>query len=290
MLPHSLTHFAGLVVLLVISAIVLANNVAAQTATTTSLANNPGCYARCRYIQLDYDPTRMDELCDKERSLGSLFLDNIKSCAECVEEEGELSEYFDRANAQDALDIVNLCQSLFGTDHEEMVSAMSVISSVGGVVGTIASPSVTVNSTTNVPTSTTSSTTTTTTDPSSPTPNPATDESAPSEESSAWIAGPVVGSVAGVAVIIAAALLLLRRRRKRRQATADPDNGEDKDHSKGGADDHHLYGKPELPGEGHTRHELDGHSAAVETIARPPPQELDAGEVVGAELPTNNVK
>lgn len=223
---------------------------------------------------MDYDPGRTEELCDKERGLGSLFLENIKTCADCVRDEGGLNDYFDTVDAQGALKIVNLCQSLYTSDHSEMVSAMSVILETGSVMGSI-SPTKSPTST-SAPTATQSSVAETTTD-ASPEQDASSDDSS-SSESRAWIAGPVVGSVAGVSAIIGAAFLIIKRRSRRK-------NGEDTAEQGSGPDQ--LHEKPELPAEEHVRHELDGHHA-VETEARVPPQELYSGEA--AELPADNGK
>lgn len=233
------------------------------------LINLPG------YIQLDYDPTKMPEFCNKSSSLGSLALSNFQACANCVQKNGELSSYFDRGDAQDALDIVNLCQSNFATNHSEMVSAMSVISKIGGVVGTIATASFTQTST-SIPTTSASTTNTgpTLPAPASPTPNPPGSGSS-DPDSQAWIAGPVVGSVAGVAIIVIAVLFIRKRHKRRQAAEATADD------YKGGTA---LYDKPELPAEGIIRHELDAQPV-VETTGKSPPQELHSGEI--SELPAN---
>ncbi|OJJ01902.1 hypothetical protein ASPVEDRAFT_83424 [Aspergillus versicolor CBS 583.65] len=257
---------------------------AAQTETTTTTVSststystssaNPGCYGYCRYLEMDYDPGRTEELCDKERGLGSLFLENIKTCADCVRDEGGLSDYFDTVDAQDALKIVNLCQSLYTSDHSEMVSAMSVILETGSVMGSI-SPTKSPTST-SAPTATQSSGAETTTDASSE--QDASSDDSSTSESRAWIAGPVVGSIAGVSGIIGAAFLIIRRRNRRKNA---------EDTAEQGSGPEQLHEKPELPTEEHVRHELDGHHA-VETEARAPPQELYSGETV--ELPADNGK
>ncbi|KAL3471029.1 hypothetical protein BJX99DRAFT_238210 [Aspergillus californicus] len=242
-------------------------NAAAQTTTPSAY---PGCYVYCRYAHQDYDPERVSELCDKERSLGGLFLSNMKQCADCLDEEDELSSYFDTGDAQDLLDMVNLCQANAPTNHSEMVSAMSVISDVAELVGTIGTPAYTASSTS---VTTTSAAETTTTDPVS-TPTAMADEDSGSE-SRAWVAGPVVGAVVGVAGIILAAFLLWRRYNQRQsiQDPADEDKGADP-----------LHTKPELAGESIMRHELEAQRP-VETVAKAPPQELSSGEVF--ELPDN---
>lgn len=227
------------------------------------------------YIELDYDPGQTEDLCDKERSLGSLFLENIKTCADCVRDEGGLNDFFDTVDAQDALKIVNLCQSLYTSDHSEMVSAMSVILETGSVLGNI-SPTKSPTST-SVPTATQTRESEATTDASSSEPTASTEDSA-SSGSRAWVAGPVVGSVAGVSGIIGAAFLIIRRRNRRKTAQDTTEQGSGPDE---------LHDKPELPAEERIRHELDGQYPA-ETEARTAPQELNAGEV--AELPADNGK
>lgn len=239
----------------------------------------------------DYDPGRTEELCNKEHQLGRLFLNNLKACAECIKEKGHLDDYFDKVDAQNARDYVNLCQSLDTSDHKEMVSAMSVIMETGGVLGdiskqvmstSITSPTSTNAPTTNFATTTQTSKSETTSQTSSSTPTGTTESQPASEASSkAWIAGPVVGSVAGVSGIIGAAFLLIRRRNRRQKAaqlTAEQDGGPSK-----------PYEKPELPAEERIRHELDGQSQSpVEAMAKVPPQELNSVEV--AELPAHNGK
>ncbi len=214
-------------------------------------------------------------MCDKERGLGELFLGNMKDCADCIREKGRINDYFDVGDAQEILKIVNLCQSLYTTDHSEMVSAMSVILETGSVYGFI-SPTKSPTST-SVPTMTGSSDAGTTTDAGSSDSAASTEDSSTSE-SSAWIAGPVVGSVAGVFLIIGAPFLIIRRlnRREEAQDAAEQGSGPDK-----------LHEKPELSAEERIRHELDGQNA-LETEARVPPQELYSGEAV--ELPAGNGK
>lgn len=90
--------------------------------------------------------------------------------------------------------------------------------------------------------------------------DPATTEpSRDTQHSQAWIAGPVVGAVAGVSILALAVWLLFRARlyRKRRRTV------------------HEIHGEPAL------KSELE---------AKYPPQELDGGERTRhpVELPTNN--
>lgn len=221
------------------------------------------------YIQLDYDPTNMVELCNKSSSLGGLFVDNISACADCVSNKGGLNSFFDQSDAQDALDIVNLCQSNFPTNHDEMVSAMSVISERAGLVGSIATAPISSTSTTapatGVPATTTEAV---------PSASETTTDESTHSENKGWIAGAVIGPIAGVALVIMVFILL--RRRKRRQSTELPAD------SKDGVG--HLYEKAELPAEGNEQHELSAQTA-IETKAKTAPQELASNAV--SELPAN---
>lgn len=221
------------------------------------------------------DPAETEELCDKEHNLGWQFVDNLKHCADCIKKRGGLSErFFDQGDAQDALDLVNLCQSLYTSDHKEMISAMSVIMETGSVVGYI-STQITPTSTTsaNLTTTTQTSTSETTTEANSPSPT-VSPKNQPVSESRAWVAGPVVGSVAGVSGIIGAAFLLIRRRRRQSdKSIAGKDGGPNQ-----------LHDKPELPAE-----EIHHRQSPVETTAKAlPPQELHSAEI--AELPADNGK
>ncbi|KAK2765145.1 hypothetical protein FQN54_008844 [Arachnomyces sp. PD_36] len=278
-------------------------NVEAQT-TAGGDSANPGCYSRCGFIFLDYDPTKMLELCDKSTSLGGLFVDNISACADCISKNNALSSYYDQKDAQDTLDIVNLCQSNFPTSHDEMVSAMSVISEQASLVGEIATVPASLSATGTVPTDVPATQTSLTEGVAGGTAQPFTtgrsgetrvqigtiatlgpgfqpvDETLivnSREGSKAWIAGAVVGPIAGVALIVAAIFYVRGRRRlERAKAELPLDVKEDVPSA--------TYEKPELPTQGSERHELEGQNA-VEIPANTPPQELGSNAV--AELPAD---
>lgn len=227
---------------------------------------------------MDFDPTRMDELCNEERSLGSLFNNNMEKCADCVRGNGLNSKWYDGKNAQDTLRIVNLCQANFPTNHSNVVSAMSVIKKYGSVYGSIV-PARTFTSATATTPRTSVAAKATTTSPSAPVIATTTSPSAPVTQDSesgskAWIAGAVIGPIAAAAIVLAGVLIVLKRRKRRQTHIESSEIGG------------HVYEKSELPAEGRQRVELPMEHVVVEAPVKLPPQELES--TVRAELPDSS--
>lgn len=208
----------------------------------------------------------------------------MEDCADCVRKNDGLSSYFDESDAQDVLDMVNLCQSLFPESHEEMVSAMSVIKNQGDVVGTLVSAprasrafgtpaidalatGIDVTTTTTEPTASSQSEPTNSTD---------EDSKPSSEENKSWIAGAVIGPVVGAALLRGIYVFILKRRKQRRN-DAEPAIDEKKEEG-GWA----TYEKTELPTKEHELHELNAENAKEAPTVQAP-QELNS--TVVAELP-----
>ncbi|KAJ5446658.1 hypothetical protein N7445_001479 [Penicillium cf. griseofulvum] len=237
------------------------SNVHAQTPTSGS--SNPGCYASCRYLWMDYQPLEMRELCNQSTSLGSLFFINVEDCANCVRTNNGLSSYFDKEDAEEAITVMDFCQSAIPMSRKEMVSAISIISKYGHLAGTTATPISTVAPVTSKSPTTTHSPTTQST---SPVVTPV-DEN-PHSEDRAWIAGPVVGSVAGVALVVVAAIFVMKRHKQHQSTKAVVDVNNESG----------RYEKAELPAEGNTRHELASQNT-VELDSEIGAQELASREV-----------
>ncbi|KAJ5963382.1 uncharacterized protein N7479_003258 [Penicillium vulpinum] len=247
---------------------VVLSNVGAQT----TLDSYPGCYSSCGFVITDYKAGefQMQALCDKSTSGGGLFFDNIEECANCVRTNNGLSSYFDLEDAEEIITVLQICPTAFPDSRDEMVSAILVISEYGHLAKTTTTEANTTTlSSTAVPATSVSATTT---QPPSRTETPPVDESSHSEDK-AWIAGPVVGSIVGVALVIVAAIFVLKRHKRNQGAGA----AVDLNNQRGDA-----YEKAELPGEGKARHGLAIHNA-MELDSNISAQELASREI--CELP-----
>lgn len=230
---------------------------------------------------MDFDPTRMDDLCDEASSLGDLFNQNMENCADCVRDNNGLnSTHYDQGDAQDTLRVVNLCQANFPTNHSNIVSAMSVISKYGKVVGAIAPAQTTTSATTplaNVPATATATATSSSTPINTPPVNAGLQSG-----SKAWIAGAVIGPIAAVA-IFAIGILIILKRRKAKNSRLKSSTSNIESTERGG----YVFEKSELPAQGHERVELPTEHV-VEADVRLPPQELES--TVLAELQGDSSK